>query len=167
MSRRILQSEAMAGFLALSALYDCVQLPARLLFLIECRIRKLIRLIVRVTLLCSALQFGATKPNMYKLKNWKPTVYWTRLARRSKAHAGKVGTGVLAGIAVVQRVEIVHCAHLACPLARRALVYATKTAGIAPGSWIRILTDVASVTTELWPVCRHLRTWQKLILAGM
>ncbi len=68
---------------------------------------------------------------------------------RSKAHAGKVGTGVLAGIAVVQRVEIVHCAHLTCPLARRALVCASKTTGIAPGSWIRILTNVASVTTEL------------------
>jgi hypothetical protein len=62
--------------------------------------------------------------------------------RGSKAHAGKVGTGVLACIAVEQRVEIVHRAHLARPLAWRALVHAAKTGGIAPGAWIRILADV-------------------------
>jgi hypothetical protein len=49
---------------------------------------------------------------------------------------------VLACIAVEQRVEIVHRAHLARPLAWRALVHAAKTGGIAPGAWIRILADV-------------------------
>ena len=38
----------------------------------------------------------------------------------------KVGTGVPAGIAVEQRVEIVHRAHLARLLAWRALVHAAK-----------------------------------------
>ena len=56
---------------------------------------------------------------------------------------------MLACIAVEQRVEIVHRAHLARPLAWRALVHAAKTGGIAPGRWIRILADVANVTTQL------------------
>ena len=96
--------------------------------------------------------------------NWKPNGLLSEEGTRrgSKAHAGKVGTGVLAGIAVEQRVEIVHRAHLARPLAWRALVHAAKTAGIAPGRWIRILTDVANVTTQLRP-----GTCQKLILAVM
>jgi hypothetical protein len=78
----------------------------------------------------------------------------------SEAHAGKVRTGVLASIAVEQQVGIVHSAHLACPLSWRTLVHATKTTGNNTSRWIRILADVANVTSQLGPVSGHFREGQ-------
>ncbi len=78
----------------------------------------------------------------------------------SEAHAGKVRTRVLAGIAVEQHVGIVHSAHLACPLPWRTLVHATKTTGNNTSRRVRILADVANVTSQLGPESGHFREEQ-------
>ena len=67
---------------------------------------------------------------------------------RSKAHAGKVGAGVLTSIAVKQRVWIVDCTHLTRPLAWWALIHTTKSTGSATRGRIGILADVANVTAQ-------------------
>ncbi len=67
----------------------------------------------------------------------------------SKPHAGEVGTRHLAGVAVEQRVWVVHCAGLAGPFARGTLVHATKTTGgSAAEGWIGVLAHVANTAAQ-------------------
>jgi hypothetical protein len=71
--------------------------------------------------------------------------------KRSKAHAGKVGTGVLARIAVKQCVGIVHSALFTRPLALWRLAHAAKTTGRATSRRVGILANVANVAARFGP----------------
>ena len=75
---------------------------------------------------------------------------------RSKAHAGKVGTGVLARIAVKQCVGIVHSALFTRPLALWRLAHAAKTTGRATSRRVGILANVANVAARFGPGSEHL-----------
>jgi hypothetical protein len=94
----------------------------------------------------SAVFIGIVFIDFSERKSWKMP---------SEAHAGKVRTGVLAGIAVEQHVGIVHSTHLASPLPWRTLVHATKATGNNTGRRVRILADVANVTSQLGSESGH------------
>ena len=67
---------------------------------------------------------------------------------QSKAHSGKVGTRVLAGVAVEHGVEVVHSAHLARPLAWGALAHTTKNTSAAAGGRAGVFSDIAHIAAQ-------------------